>query len=65
MINGWELSNRKVAAPKNDPALFRPVRVRVVRPFCVGGQRQEIGSTVTLPKHDADSMVAIKRAEYI
>lgn len=49
----------------NDPALFAPTKVRVVRPFCIGGARVEPGEVVKLPKHDADSMVAIGRAELV
>ncbi len=41
------------------------MKVRVVRPFCVGGKRVEPGEVVTLQKHDADSLIAASRAELI
>ena len=43
----------------NAPALTKPTRCRVLRPFFIGGVRQEVDTTVTLPKADADSLRAI------
>lgn len=51
--------------PKNDPALLTPVRVRVVRPFCILGERKDVGEIVTLQRHDALSMAAIGRCEIL
>lgn len=51
--------------PKNDAALLAPVRVKVLRSFRVNGEPQEVGAVVTLARHDADSLVALGRAERI
>lgn len=53
------------APPRNDERLLAPVRVKVLRPFRLNGEPQKVGATVTLPKHDADSLCAIGRAELI
>ena len=37
-----------VAAPQNDPRLLAPTKVKVLRPFCVEGQRREVGDVVEL-----------------
>lgn len=49
----------------NPPELMAPVRCRVLRPFCVAGQRVEIGAYVDLPKYDADSLRATGRVEIV
>jgi hypothetical protein len=49
----------------NDPVLLRPVGVRVVRPFYVGGTRAEIGEIVILTHADARSLVATGKAEWV
>lgn len=48
--------------PKNDPRLLEPVRLQVLTPFCVGGKRQEVGTIVSLPRHDAAGLIALGRA---
>lgn len=39
--------------PKQDPTLFERVDVKVLRPFCVNGQAQEVGSTLRIERHVA------------
>ena len=48
--------------PPNPPDLVRLVRVRVVRPFFVGGRRVEPSEIVELPKFEADSISATGKA---
>lgn len=43
----------------NDQRLFAPTRCRVLKTFCVKGQPVELGTTVTLAKHDAESLQAL------
>ena len=45
--------------PKNDPQLMQMVRVRVIVPFCVGGQPQAIGDEVEIEYHLARDLAAI------
>jgi hypothetical protein len=47
--------------PKNDPALLRPTRCRVLRPFWLHGRAVEPGAVVELQRHDALSLQAIHR----
>jgi hypothetical protein len=51
--------------PRNDPALFEPVKCRVLKPFNIAGQRQEVGSVIVLARHDAKSLEAIKKVEIL
>ena len=46
-----------------DPSLFVPTRVIVLLPFCVGGQRKEIGETVEVTYEVARDLVARGRAK--
>lgn len=48
--------------PKNDPRLFEPVKVQVLTPFLVAGVRQEAGTIITLPRHEAAGLIALGRA---
>lgn len=52
-------------APVNDPQLFTPTHCRVIKLFCVSGKPVEIGSVITLPAHDAESLKAINKVEII
>lgn len=54
-----------VPTPKNDPELLRPVRVTVLRPFCVKGQPLEIGTAVALPRYVALDLIALKKAQML
>jgi hypothetical protein len=47
----------------NPPALLKPTRCRVTRPFCVGGQRVEPEAIVVLEAFTARSLAAIGRVE--
>lgn len=47
----------------NPPELLAPVRVRVLRPFCVQGARVEIGTEIELPRHVAVDLVTQGKAE--
>lgn len=48
----------KIADPVQDPKLFRLVKVRVLRPFCVAGKRVEIGAETEVPYDIARSLAA-------
>ena len=54
-----------VPTPKNDPELLRPVRVTVLKAFCVRGQPVELGSIVELPRFVAADMIALKKAQML
>lgn len=51
--------------PKQDPALFETVSVKVLAPFCVHGERQEVGAVVKVARHDAGELVSRKKAEWL
>lgn len=55
----------KIADPVQDPKLFQPVTVRVVRPFCVRGRRLEIGEEVDIAYHVAIDLKAMGKAELL
>ncbi len=46
--------------PKNDPALFQKVRVKVLRPFYINGKLAEVDSIVSIEKHLSLSLNGIK-----
>ena len=50
---------------KNDPRLFKLTPVRVVRPFCIKGVKQEPESIISIPLHVAIEMRAIGKVEII
>ena len=54
-----------VPTPKNDPELLRPVRVMVLKPFCVQGQPLEPGTMVELPRYVAADMITLKKAQML
>lgn len=56
-------SQRENQLPQNDPRSLEPVRVTVTRPFCVKGQRLEVGQIVELARYDAMGLQAIGKAE--
>ncbi|HXZ96414.1 MAG TPA: hypothetical protein VEG37_05105 [Burkholderiales bacterium] len=41
------------------------VRVKVIQPFFVSGKRLEIGEIVELQRHDAQSMAALGKIEFL
>jgi hypothetical protein len=51
--------------PTNDPRLIAPTRVKVLRPFHVAGVPLAIGATTTLTRADADSMIALGKAQLV
>lgn len=51
--------------PKNDAALFAPVRVKVLRSFLLEGEPVPVGAKVTVPAYVARDLVALGRAELI
>jgi hypothetical protein len=57
--------NRPVPHNLNAPELFKATKVRVLKPFCVGGESLEIGATVELQAHDAHSLAAIGKCEIL
>lgn len=52
-------------APVNDPALFAPVRCKVIKSFCVSGKPLQPGEEVSLPWHLAQDMKALGKVEII
>ena len=50
-------------ALRQDPKLFEPVKVRVLKSFWVGGKAVQPGEIIMLAKHDAESMRALRRVE--
>lgn len=50
---------------KNDPSLFKLIRCRVLKSFCVKGKPLEIGSLVSLERHLADSLQATGKLEIL
>jgi hypothetical protein len=53
-------------APAPTPAaLVAPTRCRVLRAFCIAGERVEPGATVTLERHAAHSLAAAGRLELL
>lgn len=52
--------------PYREPAEHsRPVKVRVVKPFCFAGKRQEVDTLITLRRFDALSLAAAGRCVVI
>lgn len=58
-------TRENVPRPFNPPHLTRLVRVKVIRPFCVGGQPLAIGSEVEIEYHLARDLAAIWKAEIL
>lgn len=48
--------------PKNDPRLFEKVRLRVLKPFCVDGQRIDADTILELPRYVARDLVVLGKA---
>lgn len=62
MSNWINPASRAPTQPvKNDPALFEPVTVTVLRQFRAGGRTVQPGEVITLARHDALSLRAIGR----
>jgi hypothetical protein len=59
------MRHSNVAAPVQDPKLFQPVKVRVLRSFCVTGKPLAVGAEVELPYHVARDLRALGRVELI
>lgn len=51
--------------PTPDPRQAQPVRGRVLKPFCIKGQRVEVGEEVTLRRFEALDMQALGKLELI
>ena len=47
----------------NPATLMAKVRCRVLKPFCVAGQRVEPDQVVELARHDAESLCAAGKVE--
>ena len=68
-VRGWKGKHMqlfKVAdsqLPKNDPALFEKVSVKVLVPFWVGGERQEVCTVVKVERHLAVGLQSLGKAE--
>lgn len=50
---------------QNDPHLLRPVRVKVLRSFCVGGRPLAVGDEATVEFHLGRDLVAVQKAEFV
>lgn len=59
------MSQTRIPNPVQDPMLFEPTKVRVLRAFCVGGQRQEPGAEVTVPFHVAKDLEAMGKVQLV
>ena len=53
------------APAANPPHLMVPTRVRVLRPFYVGGKLVGVDKIVELPAHDARSLSSLKKCEIL
>ena len=51
--------------PKNDPQLFTPTRVKVLRSFCIAGKPTQPDEIVSLPWHLAQDMVTLGKVSII
>ncbi len=47
----------------NPEHLLELVSVRILKPFMVKGKRVEVGEVVRLQRHDAESMMALKKCQ--
>lgn len=57
--------HQKIADPIQDPKLFQPVKVRVLRSFCIGGKPLQIGEEVSIEFHLMRDLVAIGKAAMV
>lgn len=67
-VDNWSdlnLPKGRVAPPVQDDRLFAPTKVRVLRPFCVGGKRCEVGEEATVPYHTALDLRNIGKASIV
>ena len=60
--NYW---NRSAGALRQDPRLFTPTKVRVLRPFYVAGKALQVGDIATVEAHLARDLVAVGKAELV
>jgi len=57
---------RSAPLPQNDPALTRPVKVKVLKPtFCIKGKLVEADSVITMPHCDVVSLQAAGKVEIV
>jgi hypothetical protein len=61
MITG----SHSLPLPQNDPELFKLVPVRVLVPFCIRGERQEVGAVVRIERHLAEGLQSLGKAELV
>ena len=52
-------------APVNDPQLFTPTQVKVLKPFYHSGKPTQPGEIISLPWHSARDLVSLGKAEII
>jgi hypothetical protein len=65
-IERQRLADLQRPFPGNPPELLAPTRCRVLKRFGIGGGRVgEPGQEITLARHDAESMEALKRVELL
>lgn len=55
----------KVPAPKNDPRLLAPTRIKSLGGFCVRGREIQCGEEITVEYFIARDMVALCKAELL
>jgi hypothetical protein len=51
--------------PQDDPALHRPTKIRVIKPFFISGKRVEIGEVASVPRFEADGLISLRRVEFV
>jgi hypothetical protein len=56
---------RNPLGPINDPKIFRPVRVKVLKGFYAGGVARKAGEIVSVPFCLAEDVCARGRAEWV
>jgi hypothetical protein len=59
------MNRSEIAPPVQNPQLFQPVKVRVLRSFCVTGRPLAVGAEVELPYHVARDLEAMGKAEIL
>jgi hypothetical protein len=59
------VQSERAPTPENPPHLMRPIKIRVLRAFCVQGMPQAPDTVLSLPRYVAQDMIALKKAELV
>jgi hypothetical protein len=62
---GTHMNPEHAPTPKNSPELMKLTRVRVLRPFCVGGKPLAIEEIVRIEYHVARDLAVIGKARIV